>query len=204
MNRETTKNWPAADASLKGDCVERMPPLVFLCSTTTLPNPRAPRGFCRCPGSHQALQRIAADAWLLVPEGRRRKLAGGKPARAGAAPGCHATRTMPQRGIGEAIWVSRCKASPPPLVVSGRSNRRRSSGIPDHFFDAPLGHRATRDGFRGQRPLPRTCPRLISFGVPPGRQPCGDAGLAFQTRSVAAPPLCVHRASVGLAAVSTA
>ncbi len=37
------------------------------------------------------------------------------------------------------------------------------------FSDAPLGHYAFRDRDRGLRPLARTCPRLISCGVPPGR-----------------------------------
>ena len=39
------------------------------------------------------------------------------------------------------------------------------------FFDAPLGHGTTSRAFRGLRPLPRTCPRLISCGVPPGQRP---------------------------------
>ena len=144
--------------------------------------------------------KIAADDWLLVPEGRRRILAGGKPARAGAAPGCHAKRAMPQRGIEETFWGGRAAAFLPPPVASGRPNREHSAGIPDHFFDAPLGHRANCDGFRGRRPLPRTCPRLISSGVPPGRK-AGEssqegetlgAGYAFQSLLVAALPRIVH------------
>ena len=115
-------------------------------------------------------RRIVSDARLLVPEGRRRKLAGGKPAPAGAAPGCHAKRAMPQRGIGEVFGVARAAAFRSPLVASGRSDRQRATSIPGHFFDAPLGHGATRHGFRGRRPLVRTCPRLISSGVPPGRE----------------------------------
>ena len=82
---------------------------------------------------------------------------------------------MPQRGIGEAFEGGRPAASPPSPVASGRSSLARSSGIPNQFFDAPLGHGATRHGFRGRRPLARTCPRLISSGVPPGREPGGRA-----------------------------
>ena len=61
-----------------------------------------------------------------------------------------------------------------PSVAAGRSGQRRWSGTPAHFFDAPLGHGATRHRFRGRRPL-RTCPRLISSGVAPGREPGGHA-----------------------------
>ena len=151
-----------------------------------------------------AHQRIVANAWLFVPEGPRRKLAGGKPAPAGAAPGCSAERAMPQRGIGEGFGVARPAASPSLFVASGRSGHQRSVSNPDQFFDAPLGHRATRPGFRGRRSLARTCPRLISSGVPPGREPGGHAvtqgnnrgGMAHQTPSIAAPPLGVHPSSV--------
>ena len=135
---------------------------------------RAVRSLPSCwqPSDHR---RISADAWLLVPEGRRRKLTGGKPAPAGAAPGCPAERAMPRRGIGEVFGVARPAAAPPPLAASGRSGRQRSVRIQAHFFDAPLGHGATRHGFRGRRPQARTCPRLISCGVPPGRKPGGRA-----------------------------
>ena len=185
--------------------------------TTTLQYLRMPRGFCRCAGGNLTTrelsdhQRIHADAWLLVPEGRRRKLAGGKPAPAGAAPGCHAERAMPQRGIGESFGVGRPAANPSPLDAPCRSGSQRrikaartSSQPPAHFYDAPLGHRAIRDGFQGRRPLLRTCPRLISSGIPPGRLMCdpatkletSGARRAFQARSVAASPLCIHRVSV--------
>ena len=121
-----------------------------------------------------AAPRIAA-VWLLVPEGHRRKLAGGKPAQAGAAPGCRAERAMPQRGIGEVFQAGRFRASQPPHVALGSPGRRRWSSIPRHFFDAPLGHGTTQHRFRGRRPRARTCPRLISSGVPPGREPAGHA-----------------------------
>ena len=138
-------------------------------------NSRAPRGFFPERWQPSGQRRNVADAWLFVPEGHRRKLAGGKPAPAGAAPGGHAERAMPQRGIGEVFGVGRPAASPPSLVTSDRSGRQRSAPIPGHFFDAPLGHGATRHGFRGRRPRARTGPRLISSGVPPGRKPGGRA-----------------------------
>ena len=121
-----------------------------------------------------APSRIAA-LWLLVPEGSRRRLAGGKAAPAGAAPGCHGKCAMPQRGIGEVFFGGRLVAARPPHVASGSPGRWRSAGIPRLFFDAPLGHRATQHRFRGRRPLARTCPRLISSGVPPGLEPGGHA-----------------------------
>ena len=105
------------------------------------------------------------------PGGTPQEISRGKPAPAGAAPGCHAKRAMPQRGIGEVFGVARAAVFRPPLVASGRSGRSRATSIPDHFFDAPLGHGATLLGFRGRRPLAQTCPRLISSGVPPGRKP---------------------------------
>ena len=58
-----------------------------------------------------------------VPEGRRRRLAGGKPAAAGAAPGCHAAAAMPRRGIGEAVGVASLAASPRSVAASRRSGR---------------------------------------------------------------------------------
>ena len=197
MNTERTKLWRADFGLLPDDCSEMGQTLAFVHSTT-LQNPRASRGFFRCADRCQSPPRIAAVTCLVVPEGRRRKLAGGKPAPAGAAPGIHAERTMPQRGIVEAFWAGRSAVSSPPPVCSGRSGRRRWSGIPAHFFDAPLGHRATRHGYRGRRPLLRTCPRLISCGVSPGRElgdhalkrETGDLGVVFEARSVAAPSPC--------------
>ena len=144
--------------------------LGVLCPTT-LKNPRARRRFFPERWQPSGRRRMVADAWLFVPEGHRRILAGGQPAPAGAAPGGRAARIMPQRGIGEFFGVGRPAASPPAHVTSDRSGRQRSDRIPGHFYDAPLGHGATRHGFRGRRPQARTCPRLISSGVPPGREP---------------------------------
>ena len=122
-------------------------------------NPRVPRGFCRCPGPPAEDHGIVANAWLVVPEGRRRKLAGGKPAQRAWPP------VLPPDG-------------PCP---SGASKKNSAASSPQHFrqhaspraffFDAPLGHGVRWHGFRGRRPLGRTCPRLISSGVPPGREP---------------------------------
>ena len=118
---------------------------------------------------------IVAHIWLFVPEGHRRRLAGGKPAPAGAAPGCHAKRAMPQRGIGEVFGVAHAAVFRPRPVAAGQSDRQRATSLPGCFFDAPLGHGTIRHDFRGRRPLARTCPRLISSGVPPGREPGGRA-----------------------------
>ena len=122
-------------------------------------NPRAPRAFCRCPGPRAEDHGILANDWLFVPAGRRRKLAGGKPAQRARPP------VAPLDG-------------PCP---SGASKKNSAASSPQHFrphgspraffFDAPLGHGVGWHGFRGRRPLGRTCPRLISSGVPPGREP---------------------------------
>ena len=150
------------------------------CCTLLRPEGRAPNSsrhakifpLCWPSSEHRG---IVPDAWLLVPEGHRRKLAGGKLAPASAAPGCPAKRTMPQRGIEEVFGVAHAAAFLPRLVASDQSDRQRATSIPGCFFDAPLGHGTTRHDFRGRRPLARTCPRLISSGVPPGREPGGRA-----------------------------
>ena len=59
-------------------------------------------------------------AWPLVPEGRRRKLAGGRPAPAGAAPGCHAEWAMPRRGSGEVFFRRPPRRSSAPTRRLGR------------------------------------------------------------------------------------
>ena len=73
------------------------------------------------PSDHE---RIVANARFSVPEGHRRRLAGGKPAPAGAAPGSAAKRAMPQRGIGEVFGIAPPEASPPPPVASGSSDHQ--------------------------------------------------------------------------------
>ena len=93
-----------------------------------------------------------------VPEGRRRRLAGGKSASADAAPGNRAgwlgapaghRRKWPEatRGGGNAA------GTPPPKTSSmPRWGMARSAAQP------------------GAAPAQRACPRLISCGVPPGRR----------------------------------
>ena len=127
-----TKNSPADIDSLMGEFPVLTPPRVFLC-TTTLQNPRASRGFFRCAGSQRSPRRIAVAAWLLVPEGRRRKLAGGKPASAGAAPGCRGKRDLPQRGIGEAFWAVRRRGQVGPTATVRH---------PGPFLRCPAGARS--------------------------------------------------------------
>ena len=166
------------------------------------------RGFCRrrqTPSDHRG---IDCGDRLLVPEGHRRKLAGGKNAPAGAAPGCRAERAMPRRGIEEISRAVGHAASlqpfggsrpagdqfPEPSTAIGPQNCRPISSMPR------WGTGATPQGGRGLRPLPRTCPRLISAGVPPGRKTCLPshqakagaigAGILFQMFLVAAPPRC--------------
>ena len=119
----------------------------------------------------------------LRPGGTPQEISRGQARPAGAAPGCAAERAMPQRGIEEVFGGVLPAAMPPPLVVSG------------HFLRCPVGHGVTRHGFRGRRPLGRTCPRLISCGVPPGREPGVPAParrsaevVRIFRRSLAAPP----------------
>ena len=55
--------------------------------------------------------------------------------------------------------------------VSQGAAASHSGGKLPAFSSMPLrGKRALLDGIRGLRPLARTCPRLISAGVPPGRE----------------------------------
>ncbi len=88
--------------------------------------------------------KIVAEAGHLVPEGRRRRLAGGKPATAGAAPGCQAEWGMPQRGIGEGLFVARPALSSPPRALSDRSGRHPAS-----FLRCPAGARNHSARFPG-------------------------------------------------------
>ena len=187
MNTEKTKNGAGGFWSLIGGCSLRAQPLVFF-STTTLQNPRVPRGFFPWPGCWPSAPKIVANALLFVPEGRRRKLAGGKSAQRARPPVASPNGPCPS-GVSKNF-----------LAASSPQHFRRPSSPRAIFFDAPLGHGATRHGFRGLRPLTRTCPRLISSGVPPGREPRGDTlkqelgGCSLQAQ----PPvfLCVHRVSV--------
>ena len=83
---------------------------------------------------------------------------------------------MPQRGIEEiepkldrrrwrhnCVWVRRL------FEDNGQFARHLAFGDTGIFFDAPLGHDSIPRANRGRQPLARSCPRLISCGVPPGR-----------------------------------
>ena len=123
-----------------------------------------------------------------VPEGRRRRLAGGKSAAADAAPGNRSVwlvapaghrRTIP--GCRTTTGVAICPRRLPVAEMLGEDQRKE-------FLRCPAGARPVRRGNRGPRPLARACPRLISCGVPPGRgarpwrQFSGDRLAASPTR----------------------
>ena len=113
----------------------------------------------------------------LVPEGHRRKLAGGQSAPADAAPGSSTKKcSLPQRGIEETDLGPHSTAYQPtvPSLIA-TANETLTPNRTGRFSDAPLGHGSAHHVHRGPRPLARPCPRLISCGVPPGR---GTARLA--------------------------
>ena len=103
-----------------------------------------------------------------VPEGRRRRLAGGKSAPADAAPGNGAEWLRAPAGHrrnGPGRWPT----------AGGLSGQRRRvvaeplrGGRRQKLLRCPAGAWPVRRGHRGPRPLARACPRLISCGVPPG------------------------------------
>ena len=210
MNTEKNKDRFRLIFSLNGDCLIAMPPwfasVLQLCKilarregfaialATSRPPENGRRRLALCPGgTPQEISRGQARA-----SGRGPRLS----RRTGHAPAGHR----------RSFFGGRLAASAPPLVASGKSGRQRLSRIPGLFFDAPLGHGAIRHGFRGRRPLARTCPRLISSGVPPGRETGGRALTkgnprrehGVPTHSDVAPPRCVPRISVVLMAFSTA
>ncbi len=102
--------------------------------------------------------RCGRERPVPVPEGRRRRLAGGKAAPADAAPGNRAAwlraptghrRKWPEATSGGGNAVER---TPPKTSSMPRWGMDRSAAQP------------------GAAPAARTCPRLISCGVPPGRR----------------------------------
>ena len=112
-----------------------------------------------------------------VPEGRRRRLAGGKSATADAAPGIRREwlrapaghrRNGPDAGRSPAwLWSDvGCPTCGRRRAVTEmlRGWRRQK------LLRCPAGAWPVRRGNRGPRPLARACPRLISCGVPPGRE----------------------------------
>ncbi len=136
-------------------------------------------------------QETASDGWLRVPEGPRRKLAGGKPAQRARPPVMPPNRPCPSGASKK-------------FLAAAPQHFRHPSSPRAIFFDAPLGHGTTRHDFRGRRPLRRTCPRLISSGVPPGRGLGVPARAAYAARrsseySIASlPPHVLRRGPVTL------
>ena len=103
-----------------------------------------------------------------VPEGRRRRLAGGKSTPADAAPGnragcLRAPAGHRKNGLG-CRTIAGDPIGPRRRVVEAlpRGGRRQK------LLRCPAGAPPVRRSNRGPRPLPRACPRLISCGVPPG------------------------------------
>ena len=109
------------------------------------------------------------DRPVPVPEGRRRRLAGGKSAPADAATGSGAELFRAPAG--------HRRTGPECRMIAGSSicPRRRAMAVtlrddrPQKLLRSPAGAWPVRRGNRRPRPLPRACPRLISCGVPPGR-----------------------------------
>ena len=93
-----------------------------------------------------------------VPEGHRRKLAGGKSAPADAAPGtgagwlCAPTGHRRKRPAATSAGGIAAGRTPPKTSSMPRWGKARSAAQP------------------GAAPAARACPRLISSGVPPGRR----------------------------------
>ena len=104
-----------------------------------------------------------------VPEGRRRRLAGGKSAPADAAPGngaelLHAPAGHRRTGPGRRM-IAGDSISPRRRAMTLRLRDDR----PRRLLRCPAGAWPVWHGNRGPRPLPRAGPRLISSGVPSGR-----------------------------------
>ena len=129
---EKTKDSPADIGSLIGDFWDRRRPSFF--SVLQLFGILARReDFPVVPAAISPPRRIAVAASLLVPEGRRRKLAGGKPASAGAASGYRVKRDLPQRGIGAAFWAVRRRGQVGPTAMVRH---------PGPFLRCPAGARS--------------------------------------------------------------
>ena len=122
-----------------------------------------------------------------VPEGRRRRLAGGKSAPADAAPGNRAEWLRAPAGH------RRNGPGCGPIAAGPTWPRRRvvtktpPGGRRQKLLRCPAGAWSVRRDNRGPRPLVRACPRLISCGVPPGpkargrRQLSGDLMITSAT-----------------------
>ena len=149
---------------------------------------RVARIFPLCRQPPAPPRRIAAAAWLLVPEGHRRKLAGGTPAPAGAAPGCRIKQDMPQRGIGEFFWAVRRRGQvrpaamvrhPSPFLRCPAGARSHSSPLPGaaSAADLPPANLLRRpSGSANVRARAETGNRRHGSGVP-NLFGCGSAAL---------------------------
>ena len=128
-----------------------------------------------------------------VPEGRRRRLAGGQSAPADAAPGTRAEWLRAPAGH------RRNGPGCGPIAGGPTCPRRRAmagtlrDGRRQKLLRCPAGAWPVPRGNRGLRPLALACPRLISCGVPPGRrenrrrQFSGDLIVAGATASSSRP-----------------
>ena len=120
----------------------------------------------------KATDRKVSSGPPLVPEGHRRKLAGGKSAPADAAPGSSTEKlSLPQRGIEETAPTLTAHRISPRSAHRPLARNRECTAHPKSLgkiLRCPAGARPTSHVHRGLRPLARTCPRLNSCGVPPG------------------------------------
>ena len=121
-------------------------------------------------------------ATVPVPEGRRRRLAGGKSAPADAAPGNGAENR------GAPAGPRRKGPGREPITAAAICSRRRvvaelplpgNSSMPRWGMVRSAAH-------PGAAPAARACPRLISCGVPPGRG--AEASRQYFVRQTAARP----------------
>ena len=155
MNTEKNRTSPAGVGSADGDPISPYPGFTFL-STTTLRKPRGPRGYCRCwavgRGTKNYRQRCA-----LRPGGTPQEISRGQARTAGAAPRFARPNVPCPSGASKKFLAT----------FSPQFFRHRSSPQA-FFFDAPLGHGARWLGFRGRRPLGRTCPPANFLRRPSG------------------------------------
>ncbi len=121
-------------------------------------------------------------ATVPVPEGRRRRLAGGKSAPADAAPGNGA------EDLGAPAGHRRNGPRREPITAAAICPRRRvvvelplpeNSSMPRRGMVRSAAH-------PGAAPAARACPRLISCRVPPGRGP--DPSRPYLVRQTAVRP----------------
>ena len=110
--------------------------------------------------------RGCAAACFSVPEGHRRRLAGGQSAAADAAPGNR------RQWLGAPAGHRRKSPGCRPIAGGSACPTRRTVAetlrdCRQKLLRRPAGAWPVRQGNRGPCPLARACPRLISSGVPP-------------------------------------